>query len=911
MAGLSRLVFRLPLGVKEMPYTLEGLLDWTKLDLVVSSTALAKCEPPPIPEPKPLETALEIPYRLILSPEANAGWQHSLVPETFAGRTALWHSRLGTVRSVITKTRTERQFEPAGETNRVPLRAIWSPDFVDHGLLPTDPGPFPAAMTPNDRDQIVILTSGAAGYSVQTGGTLEPFVPTPIHATRMFLSALGGWLNSKGSWPTPPSYTVPGAPAQQLDLTEWVHRATEGRDHYVRIAYEGYLYPFGHRATLVKVSERKFLTSDVSPSVTSPSAYLMQHMYIVVREKEKVYPANSFQFSSREMPFYGNITIKTVVTPDIDMPAPLPGGGSNSFWINVGGKGFPFHLAGADLAGATVDFLADLIFVSDSETNLANVQSQYANSDDQRRCSVKGQKVAYADPSEGDTVLKTDGLFFTTEPDFSQNPAVSFANAPFIPRLDKAQVSVPALEQLLGTTTPVTIELFQPYLANGLDANAGVFADIPASTGQPAVQFSANQSGGFAKPNITLTGISARKGLVAGQASDAAAGTINPAQYFTDVSAQLFGFVPLQNLIPISGLTNAAKNAPEIRTIELPNKKNPTRIVTKIHWSPDLTPQYPTGGGVVTINFNQNGTSALTLEARIERDLTGGPPASNVSGTLTNFLISLAGVIDVNVTSIEFSSKNGSKTTVKAHLPSNNAISFTGPLSFVQALADILPPGVFGGTGPSIELQPTKLRVTYTLGLPSLSVGVFALDHISFLAGMDLPYLDGKPAFEFGFASRSRPFLITVECLGGGGFIHLVIDTTGVQMIEGALEFGGEFSFDIGVASGGVHALAGIYFQLKATSSDITGFVDIGGEVSILGIISISMDLNLSLSYQTSNGKSMVQGRATLSISIHIIFFSISVSVSVEKSFGSSPGDPKVADMITANDWLEYAAAFA
>jgi hypothetical protein len=130
-------------------------------------------------------------------------------------------------------------------------------------------------------------------------------------------------------------------------------------------------------------------------------------------------------------------------------------------------------------------------------------------------------------------------------------------------------------------------------------------------------------------------------------------------------------------------------------------------------------------------------------------------------------------------------------------------------------------------------------------------------------------------------------------------------------MVEGALEFGGQFSIDLGVASGGVHVMAGIYFKLDSTSTTVTGFVDIGGEVSVLGIISISIDLNLSLTYQETNGKKMIQGRATLTISVHIIFFSISVSVSVEKSFGNTAGDPKVAQVIAPADWAAYAAAFA
>ena len=142
--------------------------------------------------------------------------------------------------------------------------------------------------------------------------------------------------------------------------------------------------------------------------------------------------------------------------------------------------------------------------------------------------------------------------------------------------------------------------------------------------------------------------------------------------------------------------------------------------------------------------------------------------------------------------------------------------------------------------------------------------------------------------------------------------MHLVIDADGVQMVEGALEFGGEFSIDLGVTSGGVHILAGIYFQLTDTSTTLSGFVDVGGEVSVLGIISISLDLNLSLTYTAyANGKSVITGRATLTVGIHILFFSMSVSISMEKSFGNTSGDPRIADVITLKDWQDYAAAFA
>jgi hypothetical protein len=908
MAGGSRLVFRLPKALQEIPFRMDALLDWSKLELVLSSTALGKPNPPPIVAPSLLETSLEIPYRLMLAPAVPVGWAHTKNPATHAGRTELWHTRMGKFVSTKTKTGTKQIFQEAGANRTVPLRAIWSPDFTDHGNWPL-PGEFLTAMSPRDRAEIVILTSGVTGYSVKDAkGKVSVFVPKPIEASRLFLSSLGGWLSSRGRWPDQPFYTPSsGGDTIALDVSEWVHIATQARDHYVRIVYEGFLYPFGHRAALIKVTERKVVPAN-GGVVPYPTAYLKQHMYVVVREKVKRYDPATFKFGRREMPFWQNVRIDTLVTPDIDKPSPIPNGSANpgSFWIKVGGSGFPFHVTATDLSGKSVNFLAQLIFMLESEPNLPAIQTAYKTVSNQRLCTVTGQKVAYANPNAGDTTLKTSGLFFDTQILQSAPP---YPVAPFVPVLDQATVTVPALEQILGSASPVNIQLYSRYLSGDLDAHAGVFAQISGTP--PAIQFSADKAGGFATPNLSLTALSARKGLIAGNPDDAANGLIRPAEFFADLSARLFGTVPLQALIPVdgSGAASADQNAPQIKNSLKPNAKNPDTLVTQVSWSPQLT-HYEKDP--VHVEFDQKGqTSALTLRTTLTRSLKGAAAESSVNGELTNFMVTLLGVVGISFNSLKFNSKNGQKVKVKADLPSDSPIAFIGPLEFVQKLADILPPGIFGGKGPSIDLAPDKIRVTYTLGLPPITVGVFAIEHISIMTGLDLPYLDGKPAFEFAFAKRSSPFLILVECLGGGGFVHLVIDADGVEMVEGALEFGGEFSLDLGVASGGVHIMAGIYFKLTGTDSDLTGFVDVAGEVSVLGIISISMDLNLSLTYQVSNGKKMVQGRATLTVSIHILFFSASVQISMEKSFGSNPGDPRIDNVLTPKDWATYAAAFA
>jgi hypothetical protein len=926
-AGESRLVFRLPSALTGIDYSIAGLLDWSLLEPVLPPAAnvlpgaAGTPSGPPIAQPGALETSLELPYRLMVSPNVMPGglwpgWEHAALPVLHSGRAELWHTRLGSRSGGAHPAFTE-----ASTSAPVPVRAVWSPDFVADGQLPPPDTSFTVAMSVSDRDQIVILTAGYSGYTLSGTGGAQPYVPTPVDASRLFLSALGGWLTSRGAWPYPVSYEVrPPAPEPAtlaaaapavvpLDLIEWDHLATQSRDHYVRLVYEGYLYPFGHRASLVKVTERKVLAplgADGNPA-DSPVAYLRQRMYIVVREQDKTYTGAPYQYDGREMPFASLVRITTRVTPEINDP-----GSATFFWVDVGAGPFQFHVIARDLAGQDINFLAPLIFVSLSQTNLDDVITAYTADAATRRCATRGQKVAYADPTAGDTVLKTGAFYFTAQPTGESAP---YPVAPFIPVLDSAEVTIPSLSDILGKRFAVLIQLYAPYLAAGLDPNAGVFAEIAAD--QPDVMFSADRSGGFAQPDITLTAVSARKGLVSGSPSDAADGNINPGQYFGASTAKLFGTIPLGSLIPVDPntlLASAAQNAPTIRTEAKPDAQHPTELDTILAWQPQVkdfdgktvTPALP-----VNILFNSDGTSTLDLKVTIQSHLGGQPPTSSATGELTNFRLQLLGIIDLKIAAIRFASKNAAKTTVTLDLADKSPIAFDGPLQFVQTLAGILPPGLFGGDGPSIKATKNDLEVSYTLALPPMTCGVFSLQNIAVTAGLDLPYLDGKPAIEFGFASRSKPFLLTVEIFGGGGFIHLIVSADGVQMVEGALEFGGNFAFDIGVASGGVHAMAGVYFQLKGTSSDLAGFIDIGGEVSVLGIISISLDMNISLSWKHSGQGNVIEGRATLTVSVHVLFFSASVELSVERSFSAGGADPDVGQLMTASQWSDYALAFA
>jgi hypothetical protein len=188
------------------------------------------------------------------------------------------------------------------------------------------------------------------------------------------LSSLGAWLEVDGTWDPP--QIDPQDPATKLIVERWRHEAMMGRDQYVRVVYRGYLYPYGHRAVLVKVTERKFFYRE---DVQTPGlvAYLYQRKFIVVREPTRSY-------GPRDLPLR-TVTFKTRATPNLVDPAGngISGLGDKAFWpqIDVGDGpiDFQFHLTGTDWDGKQVEWTAPLIFVDEHAdlNNVADIVTEY------------------------------------------------------------------------------------------------------------------------------------------------------------------------------------------------------------------------------------------------------------------------------------------------------------------------------------------------------------------------------------------------------------------------------------------------------------------------------------------------------------------------------------------------------
>jgi hypothetical protein len=298
----------------------------------------------------------------------------------------------------------------------------------------------------------------------------------------------------------------------------------------------------------------------------------------------------------------------------------------------------------------------------------------------------------------------------------------------------------------------------------------------------------------------------------------------------------------------------------------------------------------------------------------------GDPTAASYEATarIDNFKVNLFGFITIWFDLLRFDSRRGQKPDVVVDLHSGeDAITFGGPLEFVNGLRRLIPASGFSDP-PGIAVTPSGITASYSLNLPAVEVGIFALTNASLGAGFSLPF-DAQPAaVRFNFSERQHPFSLTVSLLGGGGFFAIAIGSAGVKEIEAALEFGAAASIDLGVASGSVEIKAGVYFHWLQPdpsvkgSVELAGYVRLHGELSVIGLISASLTFNLQLAYLKEGSKSIVWGEATLVVEIELLCFSTSVSVSCRREFAGSDADPTFAQLIPSQSvWDEYCGAFA
>jgi hypothetical protein len=974
LSGATRLAFRLPPSVTSIPFSLGGLLDWTTLTPSLAANALAISDLPPDPapvpaEPDPTATAIEAPYRLVLSPARSGRWATSSTAITRAGVTELWHARL-----------VERL--TGGPTDRI-LRPVWTPDLVEAA-------PVATALTAENRRTIVTL-----------GGDLSQHgVPVPIAPRVLALSARGAWLDLDASWqiPDPPFPPVDGSvvseridqalkqleisppPDDELlelvdqivtefipvglsaaatlamrrelllsasqfdgrgaqfieqllaalpprDAFAWSHRMLQGRDDGVRTVTPGFLLPWGHPVDLVQETRREF-SSQVHQIFT---AALVTRATVRVRDPFRSFTLDQYPNKGRETAF-----LSARLVGDLTRAVQPLDGPSTAVWLRApdDGSGLMWTVVAKDRLLRPVTMSMELLFVAQQGADLDEALATYRN-DPRSSVGLAGQEVTLVEtvlggsPAEVDAGARNAGSLVTHAVSFAGLPAAAAGGIGVLPMITEADVTVPAVNALLGTAGVqgrIPIRFDETYLRVGLDAvqNAPqVFARLRDEANGLDIASLPERAGGLLRPTMAIQGLSTLLGPVP-DVDKVLAGVLDPASFIPDV--KILGAYPLKTLVApiLSGLTAGDLGAltglepgalwdrlkdtdvtlpiPSLTTRKLGPVDAPTAVETRFVWKPrlDLSASLPAG-------LKLDPGARLVVLTTIGTPLDGSAPSLESRGELANFSLHFAGVVRVELASLVFTARNGRKLEMDA---SGIALHFEGPLGFVEQIRQFIPAEGLSDP-PSVVVTPDGITAGYSLGLPTIGIGIFSLENVALSVGLELPFVDRPTRLRFALSTRHDPFLVTVSLFGGGGFFALTVDTQGSVGVEASIEFGGNFCLDLVVASGGVHVMAGIYFKMAGSVVELSGFLRAGGAVTVLGIITVTVEFYLALTYHREEGLEKVSGDATLTVGVEILFLHQDVTLHVHKEFANPVGDPTFEELVSPEDWTTYCSAFA
>ncbi|PES11095.1 hypothetical protein [Bacillus cereus] len=963
LSGPSRLVFKLPDDEDTWALTMETLLNWKDYKSVVPDPIkrdpLWPAAPPfSLPDPKIFEgkTSLEIPTGLYISPDESGNWYNIIQSEGQNGRFVLWHTQLG-----------EKQKE-----NEYFIREGGATHFI---TTSNHPIPFNSSLTQNELKEIVQLTTDFSMPRLPTGMSIEDwknsleaqnlpleYIPSPIMIRRLMLSSAGAWANFEAVWNYPTLLNDTLGYKGGLSLEQWQHIMTQGRDQFVKTVKKAFLCDTGHAVSIVTITERQFESYDIpnGQNMKGAKAVLRKYSYIEVREPVKNYEtlASVYKYNRREIPFKW-IKITTRTTPKLSrenkinviLPCTIEED-DKPFWPTKSGKDKPFHfkMIAEDWDGNIVSFERPLLCVPIATCMPTEEQivTEY-NKSIFRLVQLNHQPIAFANTdsnSTGKTTLETATVTFRAQlvegekKEELKKLKLPFFQPSFLPEVESAEVNIPAAEQVTGRKLEQkSIEFEKTYLDHGFNSNvnkAEVFMRLAPSLTKLELSLPTEKAGGLITPNSTIEGLSRALGPVANP-SDIISGEFDPSTLFGH--AKFLGGITLQDILPkkvkidllkikelesvldpdqlITKLDdpNFKLESPMLTNRRLPNNAIETRYL----WKPNIENWGDTAGffrflakrGDTTFEHD----AQLSINVQMITTPNGSPPTYLVLGKLKEFALEFVEAMLLKFDELRFTADNGKKMDVSAE---GLDLVFKGPLEFVETLKNIIPANGFSDP-PFLNVTATGITAGFTLGIPAFGVGIFNLQNINLSAALSLPFVDQPVGVKFAISERHKPFNVSVSGFAGGGFFSLALSAKGIEAIEASIEFGGNISLNLGVATGGVYVMAGIYYGMIGKEVNLTGYLRCGGNLSVLGLVSVTVEFYLGLTYRKKeNNHVEVWGQATLTVGVKVAFFSKSVSLTVERRFAGAAGDPTFAQIMGPEyegdypyEWEKYCMAFA
>jgi hypothetical protein len=232
---------------------------------------------------------------------------------------------------------------------------------------------------------------------------------------------------------------------------------------------------------------------------------------------------------------------------------------------------------------------------------------------------------------------------------------------------------------------------------------------------------------------------------------------------------------------------------------------------------------------------------------------------------------------------------------------SPSSVKLPAAMQFLTDLIKTFRPGKSSGLSFELVFEgffPVGARAVLSLPLPPVQTGAFAVSHLALNSRFEVAAPGGRFYVGAGLSlsSKERPFTLTILFLGGGGWV----DTLAIYrpFEEGnklsarlsiGLSAGADFTFDISVVSGTVYFLVSLYAEFTVGGGSnlrIALRLAIGGEVSVLGIVTVNIEEVLEASYESGG---TLRCRGTLSLSIEICWcFTLEVHAEMEFTLAGS-----------------------
>lgn len=525
----------------EQQLTLVGIRRETKQQLGTTRAEARELVTKSLIQPSSDETSLELVTGLYFSPDDTARFRTSTGSES---PPALWTAELDVAPTPDVFTN-ETSMQTTARSAVV--RAVWAnglePGFLFGGTCPP-PAPFAASTTRQDRIEIALQSSafGLAGLRAITvqgidvpnsrvrrvddswkfidqdglpapgGPSNGPlivqegvFSPAPFKDFKARLTGFGADMDAE--WQAEPvaPYRRPKTPdpffQNAFSVERYLHRTRRGSDVLAQVVHKGFLFPYGFRVALVKITAREPMTLGEAGAMMP----LITRYYLIPKPVVKAYPGIYHPFDGREIPL-SSARLLGERTPELDgtqmdppegmsLPplttgpkppdCPFPDDGEQPprvFWpmLRTGGR-LKFEFSADDQATPRT---LPMLFVSHRDANLPGSVREvirYYNSlaaadrteDHHRAVTIFAPPKAAASGTDtenrlGSTSFETDHIILKARPrmlpeDSGGQPADAdapytfdaFMNGadepPFYPVMEEASITVPPLDRIMGS----------------------------------------------------------------------------------------------------------------------------------------------------------------------------------------------------------------------------------------------------------------------------------------------------------------------------------------------------------------------------------------------------------------------------------------------------------------------------